>query len=431
MSATAVVGLQWGDEGKGKIVDLLAEAADQVVRFAGGANAGHTLVIEGRRYVFHLLPSGIVRPHTKCMLGAGMVIDPAALVEEIQTCHKAGISTADRIVISPAAHVVTEYHKLADRIGEGSDRPIGTTLRGIGPAYEDRAARRGIPMAWLRYPQRLYEALEANAERLAPLAERAGLDLPSPNDVADRLVRQAAQLQPYLGDVGQQVASALDRDENVLFEGAQGALLDLVHGTYPYVTSSHVIAAGAATGVGLGPGRIQRVVGVAKAYTTRVGMGPFPTELEGDLGDLIRDKGHEFGATTGRPRRCGWLDLPALRLASRLNGVTELAVTKLDVLAGLDKIAMATGYRLDGRTLSIPPEDPDVWTKLEPIYAWFDGFEDIPEAPSTIEDLPTGAKQYLQALSEGLGVEVTVLSVGPGRKQTIFPKAQGSSKGRV
>ena len=427
MSATAVVGLQWGDEGKGKIVDLLAEDADLVVRFSGGANAGHTLEVGDRRYVFHLLPSGIVRPETTCLLAAGMVIDPAALVEEIDTCHDLGLETRGRVVISPAAHVVTEYHKVADRMGEGSKTPLGTTLRGIGPAYEDRAGRRGIPMSWLRFPKRLNEALEANARRLAPLAEQEGFDLPSPKTVTDELVRLASILLPYLGDVGRTTAQALERGKNVLFEGAQGAMLDILHGTYPFVTSSHVIAAGAATGTGLGPGVLQGVVGVAKAYTTRVGLGPFPTELEDEIGDRIREAGREFGATTGRPRRCGWLDIPVLRLAKRLNGITELAVTKLDVLAGMERIALATGYELDGQALDFPPEDPDSWERVEPIYEWFEGFDSLPDSPRSIQDLPSEAQQYLRALSDALGTKVTILSFGPNRTQTIGPRFQGSA----
>ncbi len=426
MSSTAVVGLQWGDEGKGKIVDILAEEADLVVRFGGGANAGHTLVVGEQKYVFHLLPSGIVRPETRCLLGAGMVIDPSALVEEIETCHRLGLNTTGRIVISPAAHVVTEYHKAADQIGEGSDRPIGTTLRGIGPAYEDRAGRRGIPMSWLRYPERILDILSANARRIEPFARQAGVPLPPPEAETHRLVRLGAMLIPYVGDVRQTVSQALDSDKHVLFEGAQGTMLDILHGTYPYVTSSQVIAAGAATGTGLGPSAIQTVVGVAKAYTTRVGLGPFPTELTDETGDRIRDAGGEFGATTGRPRRCGWLDLPILRLAKKLNGVTELALTKLDVLAGLDRIAVATGYRIDGRVVAVPPEDPDQWAQAEPLYEWFEGFEALPKHPSTVDELPAQARRYLQAISDDLGVDVTILSLGPGRSQTLRGKIQGS-----
>jgi len=426
MSVVIVVGAQWGDEGKGKVVDLFTERADVVVRYGGGANAGHTLVIDGQKLVTHLVPSGVCHPGKSCVLGDGMVIDPHTLLEELAQCQARGLLAQGELLIGLGAHVILPYHKLVDGLREdhGAKRgqAIGTTRRGIGPAYEMKAARRGVRMRDLLKPDRLRALVGQNLDDLAPVITHLGGTLPSSDEVArwiDAALAAGEQLRPHTGDAGRHVARAIAGGRHVLFEGAQGCLLDLDHGTYPYVTSSSTIAAGACQSAGVGPTQIDAVVGITKAYATRVGEGPFPTELHGDEGERLRKAGGEYGATTGRPRRCGWLDLPALRMGVRLSGMQSLALTKLDVLAGLPEVRVCVAYKLDGRELDEPPTDPEDLVRAEPIYMRFDGWDKLPSAARTIADLPAPARAYVQTISEMAGVPFCLVSVGPDRSETI------------
>src|SRR3569623_1176648 len=385
MSVVIVVGAQWGDEGKGKVVDLFTERADVVVRYGGGANAGHTLVIGGKKLVTHLVPSGVCHPGKACVLGDGMVIDPHTLLDEIKDCQDRGLLVRNELLIGLGAHVILPYHKLVDGLredhGAKQGKAIGTTRRGIGPAYEMKAARRGIRVRDLLKPARLRELVAANVDDLAPLIQHLG--------------------------------------RHVLFEGAQGCLLDVDHGTYPYVTSSSTIAAGACQSAGIGPTQIDSVVGITKAYATRVGEGPFPTELHGEMGERLRKAGGEYGATTGRPRRCGWLDLPALRMGVRLSGMQSLALTKLDVLAGLPEVSVCVAYKLDGKELAEPPTDPDDLSRAEPIYARLPGWGALPSDARDVTDLPAPARSYVETIERMAGVPFCLVSVGPDRSETI------------
>jgi len=426
MSVVIVVGAQWGDEGKGKVVDLFTERADAVVRYGGGANAGHTLVIDGKKLVTHLVPSGVCHPGKSCVLGDGMVIDPHTLLEEIAECQSRGLLMKNELLIGLGAHVILPYHKLVDGLREdhGAKRgkAIGTTRRGIGPAYEMKAARRGVRMRDLLRPERLRAQVASNLDDLAAVIEHLGGTVPAKAEI-DRWVDDALaageKLRQYTGDAGRHVADVIKQGRHVLFEGAQGCLLDLDHGTYPYVTSSSTIAAGACQSAGIGPTQIDHVVGITKAYATRVGEGPFPTELHGDAGERLRKAGGEYGATTGRPRRCGWLDLPALRMGVRLSGMQSLALTKLDVLAGLPEVTVCTAYKLDGKELDEPPTDPEDLSRAEPVYAHMPGWDTLPSDVRTIEDLPLPARTYVQTISQMAGVPFCLVSVGPDRSETI------------
>ncbi len=422
MSTLVVVGAQWGDEGKGKVVDALASQADLVARYAGGNNAGHTLVVSGRKIVTHLVPSGCAYPGTLCVLGAGMVIDPEVFRQEITALQKTGMLLGDELRVSLDAHVIFPFHRWLDGSREddvGGTR-IGTTRRGIGPAYEAKAARRGIRVRDLLNPTRLRERLDANAVAVNAELERLGAEdrLDIEAEIA-RAVGWVVWLKPFLCDTGELVDESIRGGKRVLIEGAQGALLDLDHGTYPYVTSSTTLAGGACAGLGIGPTAINAVWGITKAYTTRVGAGPFPTRLDGELGDLLRGAGDEFGATTGRPRDCGWLDLPALRYAARRNGLTGLCVTKLDVLAQMPKVAICRSYA-DG----VRPGH-DEFEAARPEIEFLPGWgapelaERISEARE-LEDLPAAARSYLDMISEFTGVPIALVSVGPGRDQTVF-----------
>jgi len=422
MPAVVVVGAQWGDEGKGKVVDLLTDRADVVVRFGGGANAGHTLVIDGRKLVTHLIPSGVLHAGTKCVLGDGMVIDPDMLLEEIAACRERGLLAADELLISEQAHVILPYHRELEALREERKHAIGTTRRGIGPAYEAKVARRGVRVRDLLRPDKLRSLVAQNLEELRPLIAHFGgktLDQAWVDDMIANAVAAGKQLEPHLGNAGAFVDSAIAANKNVLFEGAQGALLDIDHGTYPYVTSSATIAAGACQGTGIGPTRIDRVVGITKAYATRVGGGPFPTQLEGDEAESLREAGGEYGATTGRPRRCGWLDLPALGLAIRVNGMSSLALTKLDVLGGRDPLRVCVAYKVDGVERPELPLDPDEIAAAEPIYRDFPGWNENITGIRNIADLPANAQSYIEALEELTGVPFCLVSVGPDRNQTI------------
>jgi adenylosuccinate synthase len=423
MSVVIVVGAQWGDEGKGKVVDLFTEHADVVVRYAGGANAGHTLVLDGRKLVTHLVPSGVLHPGTRCVLGGGMVIDPYTLIAEIDECRERGLLPAGDLLIAEQAHVILPYHKLIEGLREDRKKhAIGTTRRGIGPAYESKAARRGVRIGDLLVAERLRDRVEQNLEELAPLIRDFGGKVPDAAEIdamIDAALGAGERLRDSVGNVGREVNEAIDAGKNVLFEGAQGALLDVDHGTYPYVTSSNTIAAGACTSVGVGPTRIDRVVGITKAYLTRVGAGPFPTELDGEEAEELRKAGGEFGATTGRPRRCGWLDIPALRLAIRVNGLSSLALTKLDVLAGRSEVKVCVGYTVDGTEVDELPSDPDLIERAEPRYRVFEGWPEASGEVRALDDLPAGAQRYVAALEELTGVPFALVSVGPDRNETI------------
>ncbi len=417
MPAAVVVGAQWGDEGKGKIVDLLTPHADLVVRYAGGANAGHTLVVGGDKLVLHLVPSGILHEGKRCVIGQGTVVDPGTLLEELDALVERGVEVEGRVWIADRAHVVLPHHKDIDgwREQATADR-IGTTRRGIGPAYEDKIGRRGIRVGDLLRPD-LPEKLSRNLDTWHAQIEALGGTLPDLSDQLARLRAWGGRLRPFLADGARMTAEALDGGKRVLLEGAQGTMLDIDHGTYPFVTSSNAIAGGACTGAGVGPTQIGAVVGIAKAYATRVGGGPFPTELDGATGDALRNAGAEFGATTGRPRRCGWLDIPALRLARRVNGLTAIALTKLDVLSGIQELKICVAYRYEGQELQQPPFD--ALDRVEPIYESLPGWDEDLQGTSSMDALPPNAKAYLRRISELVGCPITLVSVGPGREQTL------------
>jgi adenylosuccinate synthase len=422
MSVVVVVGAQWGDEGKGKVVDLLTEGADVVVRFGGGANAGHTLVIDGKQLVTHLIPSGVLHPGTKCVLGGGMVIDPETLMSEIAECKSRGLLADEDLLISESAHVILPYHRTVEALREDRSNAIGTTRRGIGPAYEAKAGRRGVRMRDLRKPDKLRALIAQNMEELAPIVLHYGGEPATQTEIDETIARAleiGESLAGVMGDAGAYLSSAMGEGKNVLFEGAQGALLDVDHGTYPYVTSSSTIAAGASQGTGIGPTKIDRVVGITKAYATRVGGGPFPTEMQGEEAETLRTAGSEFGATTGRPRRCGWLDLPALRLAIRINGMEALALTKLDVLGCWDTLKVCVAYRLDDETLEELPADPEDLARVEPVYREFEGWSTDISGAKSLDDLPAAARAYVAALEELIGIPFMLVSVGPDRTETI------------
>ena len=417
MSALVVVGAQWGDEGKGKVVDLYAPYADLVVRYAGGANAGHTLVVRGDKLILHLIPSGILHEHTKCVVGQGTVIDPAVLLKEIRALGERGVSTLARLLIGQRAHVVLPQHKLIDELREAkSNGAIGTTKRGIGPCYEDKVARRGIRMGELLDESRLSTKVEANLEAWRPVIEDLGGTLPDASSITAQYAELGDTLRGYIGDASTVVREAVQSDQKILLEGAQGTMLDIDNGTYPFVTSSNAVAGGACAGTGIGPTHIKRAIGIAKAYTTRVGGGPFPTELEDDTGQRLRDAGAEYGSTTGRPRRCGWLDLVALRYAVAVNGLDEIAITKLDVLSALPELKICIAYDLDGQRLSHPPcERIDA---VSPIYDTLEGWDDDLSSCRTRSELPVAAQRYLERIEKEVGCRVGLVSVGPDREDT-------------
>lgn len=417
MSAVVVVGAQWGDEGKGKVVDLYAPFAALVVRYAGGANAGHTLVVNGEKLILHLIPSGILHQKTNCVVGQGTVIDPAVFLKEIEALTKRGVATEGRLLVSQRAHVVLPHHKLIDGLREAkSNDAIGTTKRGIGPCYEDKVARRGVRMGDLLDAAGLRSKLEANLECWRPVADDLGGTLPSAEEITAQYVELGKALRNYIGDASAVVRTSIQRDERVLLEGAQGTMLDIDNGTYPFVTSSNAVAGGACAGAGVGPTHIRQAVGIAKAYTTRVGGGPFPTELEDETGQRLRDAGAEYGSTTGRPRRCGWLDLVALRHAVAVNGLSEIAITKLDVLTAVDDIKICVAYDLDGERLDYPPYDR--LEAVQPIYETLQGWdEDLSDCRSR-GDLPATAQEYLARIEQEVGCRVGVVSVGPDREDT-------------
>ncbi len=422
--AVAVVGAQWGDEGKGKVVDYLASSFDYIARYAGGHNAGHTVIFDNHRFVLQLIPSGILRPGKKAVIGPGTVVDPAALVNEVENLRKSGIEVRGRLFLSDRAHLIFPYHREMDKAAEAAlgAAAIGTTSRGIGPAYEDKMARRGIRVGELLDAERFRERLErvigekdaiSRASYGHPL-ETAGL--------LDQYLELAAHIRGLVTDTAVLLNEALDRGESALFEGAQGTMLDIDHGTYPYVTSSNATSGGVATGLGVAPRRLTGVVGVTKAYTTRVGSGPFPTEMADSAAQDLRQRGNEFGAVTGRPRRCGWLDLVVLRYAIMLSGIDSLVVTKLDVFDSQSEIKVCTGYRYKGQRLASVPADVDALAQVEPEYQTLLGWRKPTPGIRDVKDLPAAARDYLNFISDQLQVEIGMISTGPERDATIVPR---------
>jgi adenylosuccinate synthase len=414
-----VVGAQWGDEGKGKLVDVLAERADWVVRYQGGANAGHTVDLGDRSFVLHQIPSGILHPGVRCAIGNGVVLDPDTLFQEIDGLVAAGVDVEGRLYVSERAHLVLPYHKLVDA-ASASSKAIGTTGRGIGPAYEDKVARRGVRVLDLRHPEHLRGVVEKGAENARSRLARSGSEQKVDVDaVLAQLGRLAKRLLPLADDVGLKIHRAVQANAAVLLEGAQGSLLDIDHGTYPFVTSSNTTAGGAAVGVGIGPGALGNVLGVVKAYTTRVGNGPLPTELEEPLQTQVRTLGNEFGATTGRARRCGWFDALVVRYAQRVNGLTNLAVTKLDVLDTLERLGLCVGYEIDGELHEEFPSDLYALDKVVPRYEWFDGWRRSTAGARTLAELPPEARRYLDRIESLVEAPITYVSVGTRRDQII------------
>jgi adenylosuccinate synthase len=424
MSNTVVVGTQWGDEGKGKVVDLLTARADLVVRYQGGSNAGHTLVVGGKRYIFHIVPSGILYPGKKCLVGNGLVVDLEVLLQEMDDLAEAGIRvTPKRLSLSEKAHIIMPYHKAIDTAREasrGKDK-IGTTGRGIGPCYEDKVARIGVRVVDLTEPDTLEEKVLANLkEKNFYLTKFLGAEPLEAGPILTHYLEMADRLLPYIKDVSGELAEAVQAGRNILFEGAQGTHLDVDHGTYPFVTSSNPVAGGACAGTGIGPKYLHHVLGIVKAYTTRVGAGPFITELTDETGDRIQKCGAEFGATTGRRRRCGWLDLVVVRDSVRLNGLDSLAITKLDVLTGLETLKICVAYDMDGERITHRPVSLKKLSRCIPIYRDMPGWaEDIGGARS-MDELPARTRAYLNAIEETTEVPLSVVSVGPGREETIL-----------
>jgi adenylosuccinate synthase len=417
-----VIGAQWGDEGKGKITDLLSRSADVVVRYQGGVNAGHTIVVKGQTFKLHLIPSGILYPDTECIVGSGTVIDPKVLIGELDQLEQLGISTAN-LYISETAHVTMPYHRLIDIASEErrGNRKIGTTGRGIGPTYADKSERTGIRILDLMDSQGLRDQVEWTINYKNVILEKL-YNLPplNPEEVIQEYLGYAERLRPHIVDASLRIYDAIQRRRNILFEGAQGTLLDLDHGTYPFVTSSNPVAGGACVGSGLGPTMIDRVIGVAKAYTTRVGEGPFPTELDGEIGELLCDKGAEFGTTTGRKRRCGWFDAVIGRYAVRINGLDSLAITKLDVLDDLDEIQVCVAYEVDGEKCDHFPTSSRKFKQCKPIYKTVPGWRTPTTECRSWEELPHQAQDYLKYLAELMEVPIAIVSLGASRDQTII-----------
>jgi adenylosuccinate synthase len=417
-----VIGAQWGDEGKGKITDLLSRSADVVVRSQGGVNAGHTVVVQGKTFKLHLIPSGILYPDTECIIGSGTVIDPAVLLEEMAQLQALGVSV-DNLFISQTAHITMPYHRLLDQASEQrrGKYKLGTTGRGIGPTYADKSERTGIRVIDLMNPDDLQEKLEWTINYKNLILEKLyNLSPLDPHQVIDEYLNYAGQLRPHVIDSSLKIYQASQKRKNILFEGAQGTLLDLDHGTYPYVTSSNPIAGGACVGAGIGPTMIDRVIGVAKAYTTRVGQGPFPTELGGEIGSLLGDRGAEFGTTTGRQRRCGWFDAVIGRYAVRINGLDSLAVTKLDVLDTLEAIKVCVAYKIDGETRHDFPSNANEFARCQPIYRTLPGWKQSTTDCRSLEELPKAALRYLKFLAEIMEVPIAIVSLGASREQTII-----------
>ena len=424
MSTVVIVGAQWGDEGKGKIVDVLTLKADLVARYQGGNNAGHTVVIDNEKYVLHLIPSGILHKGTKCAIGNGVVIDPLALLGEIDELRSRNIDIDNNLCISQNAHIIMPYHGAIEREQEKSKK-IGTTGRGIGPSYTDKIARNGIRVIDLLRPDLFREKLRVNLSVFNYLLVNLYKTEPLSEDkIFDEYMGYAKQLGKFVTDVSLLINREIEAGKNILLEGAQGTLLDIDHGTYPYVTSSNTIAGGACTGAGIGPTKIDRILGIVKAYTTRVGEGPFPTELNDELGESIRQRGGEFGATTGRPRRCGWLDILGLRYSVSINGLTGIGLTKMDILDGLEKIKLCVGYKYDGKVYDTFTTDLDVLKRCEPVYEEMPGWKESTVGIKEFDRLPSNAKSYIKKIEYLLKTPIQIISTGPKRDEIIVLDGQ-------
>lgn len=433
MANVVIVGTQWGDEGKGKLVDLLTEYADIIVRFQGGNNAGHTIVANGEKFIFHLIPSGILHPEKTCVIGNGVVIDPEVLIAELDSLAQKGKTVGpDKLLISEGAHLIMPYHKRIDQGRESLKRgvKIGTTGRGIGPCYEDKVARRGIKMGYIlagdAFRPRLEEILE---EKNFYMEKYLGIPPIRAEDIYSQYMAYGKRLASYVTNISVCLDQAVKAGKNILFEGAQGTHLDIDHGTYPYVTSSNTVAGGACCGSGIGPTKIDAVIGICKAYTTRVGSGPFPTELDDPVGDQIQERGAEFGATTGRKRRCGWLDSVLVSDSVRLNGLTGLAITKLDVLTGIPNLKIASHYLNGGEELKYRPLRSEVTERITPVYRTYPGWDENLAGIRHLKDLPPNTRAYLEAIEDLTGTKITIISVGPDRDETII--LQNPFKGQV
>ncbi len=423
MPNVVVIGTQWGDEGKGKVVDILASKADLIVRFQGGNNAGHTLVVDGEQTICHLIPSGILHKDKKCLIGNGVVVDPQVLLEEIRTLTEKGFSiTSERLFLSEKAHLIMPYHKALDIAREAAKGKgkLGTTGRGIGPCYEDKVGRRGIRAVDLLDPKALEEKIRINLEEKNFLLSRFfGADILEFQPIYDSYLLMAEKIVPFISNVSLEIDEAIRKGEKVLFEGAQGTHLDIDHGTYPFVTSSNPVSGAVCAGAGVGPDKLHHIMGIVKAYTTRVGAGPFPTELLDETGDYLQERGAEFGATTGRRRRCGWLDLVMLKDSILYNGLTSICVTKLDVLTGLDRIRICVAYNINGKRIDHMPADIRSLAQCEPVYEELPGWnEDISNA-GDMDQLPGRTRDYLERIEEITGVPLSIVSVGPQREETI------------
>lgn len=417
-----IVGTQWGDEGKGKVIDILSQQVDCVVRYQGGSNAGHTVVVDGKEYIFHLIPSGILHRGKTCCIGNGVVIDPQLLIKEIDGLDAAKIDIRRRLKISDLAHVIMPYHKILDKLRETKRvHKIGTTGRGIGPCYSDKINRCGIRMIDLLNPEIFKEKLRDNLKEKNEIFKKVyGHKEFSFNEICNVYLRYAKVLAPYICNTSLLLSKFTEKKKDILFEGAQGTFLDIDFGTYPFVTSSSATSGGACIGTGIAPVFIDKVMGVAKAYTTRVGEGPFPTEFSGEFGNFIREKGNEFGATTGRPRRCGWLDAVMVKEAIRLNGIRELAIMKLDILDGLKKINVCTGYKYKGKLFKEFPADYEVLSLARPVYKELPGWPGSIEGVREYKELPAQLKNYVGYLQDTLRVKVSIISLGSNRSETIF-----------
>jgi adenylosuccinate synthase len=420
-----VIGTQWGDEGKGKVVDLLTEQVAAVIRFQGGHNAGHTLVIDGEKTVLHLIPSGILHPQVKCFIGNGVVLEPNALMEEVKGLEERGIPVRERLRISPACQLILPYHVELDLAREErrGNQKIGTTGRGIGPAYEDKAARRGVRLGdlyyWQEFAAKLSEVMEYHNFMLESYYKIAPVDL---SQTLDQCAQVAEQIRPMVADIVPLLHGLRERGESLLFEGAQGALLDVDLGTYPFVTSSNTTAGGTAVGSGFGPRYLDYVLGITKAYSTRVGSGPFPTELFDAIGEGLAKRGNEFGSTTGRPRRCGWFDAVALRQAVQINSISGLCLTKLDVLDGLERISICVGYENESGLDATPRFGSEYYSQIKPVYEDVPGWKESTVGVQRYQDLPKNAKAYLMRIEETVGAPIDIISTGPDRTETIILK---------
>jgi len=421
MGVSIIVGSQWGDEGKGKIVDLLSKDFDIVARYQGGANAGHTVEIDDKKYILHLIPSGILRENVICVIGNGVVIDPAALLSEIDLLKQHNINVDGRLFISHNAHLIMPYHKLLDSISESGKQKIGTTGRGIGPCYIDKYARKGIKIIDLLnkkvLERKIRENLEEKNNLLKKIYNHEELNV---DEIIESYLDFDRKIDPYIKDVPVFLNNAIAEGKSILLEGAQGALLDVDHGTYPYVTSSNPTAGGACTGTGIPPTKIDSVIGIVKAYTTRVGEGPFPTELLDEDGEKLREIGSEFGATTGRPRRCGWFDAALVKYSAMINGLDSVAITKLDVLDHFEEIKVCIGYELDGKILKSYPTDYDRLSLVKPIYETLQGWNSSTKECTSYNQLPAKTKEYLDFISKSAGINIRIISVGPKRNQTFY-----------